>query len=70
MTIHSSIERETLALMRREPPGAAMRHACEDFEKFWASAIAGQPRGKLVNPEVEETCKRIARLAFLEGKGL
>jgi hypothetical protein len=56
--------------MRREPPGAAMRHACEDFEKFWASAIAGQPRGKLVNSDVEETCKRIARLAFLEGRRL
>lgn len=66
----SNIETESLAVMRGEPPGAAVRKACEDFEKFWQEAIKSQPRGRFINLELEESCKGIARLAFLEGRRL
>lgn len=66
----SNIAIETEAVMRGEPAGAAVRKACEDFERFWNEGVKNQPRGHFLNLEVEETCKVIARLAYLEGRRL
>lgn len=66
----SNIDREQSAIMRGEPTGAAMRLACQDFEKFWSESVKNQPRGKFINLEIEERCKNIARIAFLEGRGV
>lgn len=66
----SNLETETMAVMRGEPPGAAMRLACQDFEKFWQDALQNQFEGRFVNKVVEARCKDIARIAYLEGRGL
>ena len=66
----SHIENETMAIMLSEPHGAAMRKACEEFERFWESGVKNQPRGRFINVEIEEQCKKIARMAWLEARGL
>lgn len=66
----SHLETEVVALMHGEPRGAAFRKACEEFEQWWKSGSAHLSPSEKSHPEVEAACKRIARLAFLEGKGL
>ena len=66
----SQIETEIMAIMRGEKPGRAMRKACEEFEHWWSEGVKGQPRGRFINLAVEDQCKKISRLAWLEAKGL
>lgn len=68
--VNSHLEIEQTALMRGEPGGAAFRKACEEFEQWWQAGCAHLSPSEKSHPEVEAACKRIARLAFLEGKGL
>jgi hypothetical protein len=56
--------------MKGESSGAAFRKACQEFEVWWATAVKRLPAHEAWNPNIEPLTKNIARLAFLEGRGL
>lgn len=69
----SHIETESMAVMRGEGEGAALRKACKDFDAWWERNFKPTVIANIFQfnaPEFDLRLKNIARLAYLEGKRL